>query len=174
MEFRSQSPVQRSPKNKLHHIRTDYLLYGQFIWYSGVVLIFSSLFFLFSVAYRLTEVKERPKIMFGSQKHKHELQEQYMEVYDHYIERSNSKNPLRKFANNSEDDRAVILGFKESLEFIFIVDCLLCIAIFAQGLLMIMSTRKVSEITKGFQINGSEEFPELHLNRLESLNRLEL
>lgn len=66
-----------------------------------------------------------------------------MEIYDDYVDHQDSKNPFKRFAVTTEDHRAVILGFKYSLEFIFIVDFLVCIALIYQGAILMSSTDRL-------------------------------
>ena len=67
----------------------------------------------------------------------------------------------------------MIFGFKHSLEFIFIVDCLLCLALIAQGAIMMASTRKVTSFDDSVSVNESEDLPAMQFKRMDSaLNQM--
>jgi len=64
-------------------------------------------------------------------------------VYENYMERQQGSNVFKKFSISTSNDKAVVMGYRNSLFFVFIIDCLVCLVFLVQAILMITITRPV-------------------------------
>lgn len=66
----------------------------------------------------------------------------------------------QRFQTDIENEKAVLMGNKESVMFVYMINCVICVIFFIQGTLMRNAARPTMEMTDYLMKNGVEGVPE--------------
>ena len=104
--------------------------------YGTVVFLGSAAFVILNLT-RILYISLKPEFHYGSYKDLQELKENYDDVYQDNMDREQGLNYFRKLSMSTDEDRAVILGYRHALMFVVVVDFVVSIVFLVQGWMMI-------------------------------------
>ena len=127
--------------------------YGQWVSYGGLVVMVGSVVIFFIEFMKMIHIARLPGVK-GSGVSSAEVEEELDQLEKENEERLKSSNLFVQIQSDIENEKAVLMGNKESVMFIYMLNCVICVLFFIKGVLMWQASKPTLATAKFLQNNN--------------------
>ena len=132
--------------------------YGSWVSYGGLVVMIASAVMFIVEFIRMMNIMRLPGLENGHVKME-DLEAQLSQLEEQEREQVESSNLWTRLNSDIDNQKAVLMGNKESIIFVYMINTVVCVLFFIQGVLMWRAAKPTIEMTDYLLRGGVENVP---------------
>ena len=145
-------------KGRLTETMAQVKFYGSWLTYGGLVIIVASILTFIVEFLRLTHFARLPQLK-GDNK-MGQLEDKLDDLYEKNEEQLSTSNAWQKLSTDVEAEKAVLMGNKESIIFVYMLNCVACILFLIMGILMWRAAKPSLQMVDFVERGGIQNVPD--------------
>lgn len=133
--------------------------YGSWTTYGGLIVMVASILTFFVEFMRMFHIARLQGIAGQGHADVEMLESKLDELERQNQEQADSSNLFQKLSTDMENEKAALMGNKESVLFVYMINCVICVIFFIQGILMWQAAKPTIETIEYLKKGGVDNVP---------------